>query len=871
MRKGESKMRINDFYSYSRCVEASQTAQLLRGDTLPYARTLIIQNVCIMLQKDYSDNRILEGARTLMLHQYRKEWFVFPWQYTNRIDMDVAIIQRFLSWYRTLKAHVIDSSIHLSVDVPDVEFADGTGVLEDTVSLIIRDSSGEYSAVRIFFSATKRSVRGKSAKTSIAMDLHALVSKYCLERRYPGIGIYNVYLVSPDDTERNILPDINDSGTMQSNIFYQDFKQYYSAEQFNYSEMLSVIKQIVNDADTPNCYVCAYKSVCAIVPLKKMPRINVYENHTNGGVTQYTEAQQQLVLFVDGKMMVCAGPGSGKTAALIGRMDYLMSRGVAPQSILMITFTTEAAEQLISRCSQENCPVISTINALGYRILLENQKLLGLSLKLLSKRDNLRIIGNLIASNPPLHGFEYGDESMHKMLCDKIRLRLDEYFSIGEDAFFNAHPTYGTDFVAFASQYQQVVKQSGYITFDEQITLCSQLFYEHPEVLELYQDRYQYIMVDEFQDVNGAQAEFVYLLAEKHGNIVVVGDDDQSIYAFRGASHFYMLDFPNRFPEAQVVVFNDNFRSTAPLVSASQAIIKRNQSRIKKDVRAVRCSIAHEPVVIQGCSRRSIINIVSDCVSKGYSYGDIAIISSKNKVLEDLHKEVTFPNILQKSFLYQDNLFILMECIFKLKQNIHDNLAFAKIFKMVGIMDFQRDTCFKSIYRQLVDSYRFPEISEYFAYEEHTGIENELYQVLCLISNCFYIIDNSEKGSLALLEKIAAFAKLNGSSSHQAIGTLIQENALLEPYKLFSYIKDISLYGDEQKINPHGIDAVMLITAHESKGCEYPIVILLDDYKTDELQNEESRRLLYVSMTRAKDRLYVLSEHGAYAEEIGGI
>ena len=296
------------------------------------------------------------------------------------------------------------------------------------------------------------------------------------------------------------------------------------------------------------------------------------------------------------------------------------------------------------------------LNRLAY-VVLPN------GVSLLTKVTQMELIKALLSIRQPLKGIKYTQEFGRNGLYNTVCSKLEKYLqSESPEAFFFKEKTLGTDFLQFAEDFRSIVKERGFISFDEQVTLCNELFNHYPDLLKIYQNVYKYVMVDEFQDINADQAAFIYSIAE-HKNLVVVGDDDQSIYEFRGASNRFMLNFATDFPGAKTIVLQDNFRSVQPLVNAAQALIKNNRQRIAKNIRSNR-SGGMKPTIISDTSSKAFSDLISKLHDEGIEYSDIAILSTKNAPLEDLKRQLSVPCVLAKSLLRHDPLFLLIyDCL----------------------------------------------------------------------------------------------------------------------------------------------------------------------------------------------------------------
>lgn len=853
-------MTISKYYDYLKCDKLTQmdTFSNVTGNRY-LARVKIIQFMCELIHSmpDATQEDILHAVSNHLKESYQDEWFSFFWQKQSAITSDIYALQRFLNWLYSNKFTPVAANIKVSVPL-DCVLVDGSSELSCHIPLITQSEAGGYNAYLLSFKAADKSYGGKSVHTAIATDLYAMAAKYVLEKTYPGIWIHSIYLLNEDDTEDAMKPDFHVSRTKKSNVFSQSYDAYYENENFMYDLFLEVIYQVKNQPlpfscnECRNVHMCHAQSASNVVHEKAF---SVQKEKETYHIPAFTTKQKEVVCHNRGPMLVCAGPGSGKTATLIGRAQKLITGGVIPERILIITFTNKAADELLERCTSfcscSSSPKIATINALGYEILKANAKELGFMPMLLDSVTRMQLVKALLMTMQPLHGFnynqEYGRYGLYKTVCRK----LDAYLAAqSPEYFFQNETALGSDFRKFAETYREIVKENGFITFDEQVTLCNQLFVEHPDVLKQYQNLYQYVMVDEFQDINSPQATFIYALA-KHGNIVAVGDDDQSVYGFRGASNRYMIDFSNYFPTSKTVVLDENFRSTQQIVDASQRLIANNQVRIPKNILCHGVS-GVKPIIINDVSPHEVEAVVKECVGNGSVYRDIAILSTQNAPLELLHQQLNLPTVLAKSYLRDDVLFLSIYDALHIASHPTDSKAIYHFFILNGIninqfgQDINLVQWIESTYADLSD----------FKFYNNIRDEDDIYSILRKLSNLINLSQTDVTPDVFVLNA-AYLLNLYLPETLASLTSLISDNQLSTLTAMYEHMDYMIKFDDETRLEHSNEDAVLLITSHESKGREFPVVIMINDYKEE---SEESRRLFYVSMTRAKEHLYILQK-----------
>lgn len=842
-------MKVKKFYQLSRCEHIAVYDNLLFEEGRYTVLSNAIKMFATLLAAGMDKAVVLNQVDSFLQKEYASLKMNFAWESTVYAEDDVRKFRRLL--IRLASLTVVKANVATCFQVPK-KLADGSDYLEGFVHLILQDEKEQYHAMIIHGGTCKRSMKGRSAQTSSAMDLEALLAKWSLEESYPGITIHSVYLTHKDDMPGKTLPDMEITGTAASNMHSLDYKAFYDANNQFDKEAFS---RIISEAMVPGektCNGCYYASVCKTESLAVN---SVSQTFVESGyrVPSYTEEQMAAVQHKDGPMLVCAGPGSGKTATIIGRIKYLVEEcNITPQFILVVTFTNKAAQELRERClsflKEENLPCIATLNAFAYRLLRENQEELGKDLKLLTDGEQLKLIENICSVLPPLSGFKtesvYGNNGLYRT----VQRKLNQFLKMSEYEFFQKNPELGADFVSFASMYKEIIDCNDYISFDEQISLTNVLFEQNPNILSIYQSIYKYIMVDEYQDVNEEQVKMLYRIAE-HGNMVVVGDDDQNIFGFRGASSDYMQKFPVHFPNAKTVVLKDNFRSTKALVSAAQSLIHNNQKRIQKDIRSGLSVDGLKPVVIKSMDVSAVSSLVEELLSDGYHYGDIAILASKNAPLEILHDALSVPTVLAKSYLRNDGLFTFARSVLRLYNNLNDDTAFLQIASLFGKRHLLKRVTGLSLYESVLQE---------FGNEEGSAFAEEF----SLLKDIFTFLDNSDDIRM-FLAMCAYRIGWDATDAVEVILEQVEKQRISGLDALLIFMDSIVNFEDGLRVEVNAPDKITLITCHDSKGKEFPVVILYNDLSA---KDEESRRLFYVAVTRPKERLYVMQDVSCKAD-----
>ena len=604
-------------------------------------------------------------------------------------------------------------------------------------------------------------------------------------------------------------------------------------------------------------------------------------------------AQREAVEHVEGPLLVLAGAGSGKTRVLTARIAHLItSHGVAPQRIFAVTFTNKAAGEMRTRIAQllgrdPRGLWIGTFHSLSARMLRREAPLLGFgpNFTIYDSDDSEGLVKRLLEARQ-LSPKAYPPRSVHGAISSaKNRmLRPDELAQQAD-----------TPLIQVAADIYDALgpalKQANAMDFDDLLLQPLALFREHPERLAYWQDRFQHVLVDEFQDTNAAQYLLVKHLATRHGNLCVVGDDDQAIYGWRGADVRHMLTFQNDFPGAKLVRLEQNYRSTQVILDAANAIIAENKTRLGKTLFTEKKGGA-AVVLLSTADERDeaewLANEFSRRSSDGdASYDEMAILYRTNSQSRPLEEAFRFRGIPYRligaiSFYERREVKDLLAYL-RLIANPADNQAFLRVVNVPrrGIGDASLAVLAKAAagwQKPLLESARHasaisdlrPNVREAFAavaslvdrLRESVGQADPATALETVLATTGYEQYLAEEGSEGLerIENVrelvagaAAWAEVQDPELLENIGSPVEryltQAALLTPV-------------DEARDAP----GVTLTTAHMAKGLEWPLVALagLEDglfplgRSTEQPGGvEEERRLAYVGLTRARERLYL--------------
>jgi len=590
----------------------------------------------------------------------------------------------------------------------------------------------------------------------------------------------------------------------------------------------------------------------------------------------FSEAQKEAVCHRDGPMMVLAGPGSGKTTVITHRVKYLTSKcGVNPSDILVITFTRAAAlemkeryERLVGESSRVSFGtfhgVFFRILKLAYRYSADN---------IVREEQKSQFIRELAGEA----GVEPEDEN------EFISGVLSEISSVkGEMIELQHYYSKNCPDEVFRSLYRGYEKRmqnAGLIDFDDMMVMCRELFLERPDILAAWQRRYRYILIDEFQDINRLQYEIIRMMAKPEDNLFIVGDDDQSIYRFRGARPEIMLGFEQDYPGAKRVLLDINYRCTREIAEPALRLISHNKKRFPK---AIRTNGARGRQVITKVwpdparENTQIAEEIKAYLTAGYRPADIAVLYRTN----------SGPRFLMEKLMEYNLPFRTRDSV----PNLYEHWICADILTYIRIAmgSRSREDFLKIINRPKRyisrESFRrenvsFEEIKAFYADKDWVidRIENLEYDLKAVSRMSPLAAVNYIRQGMGYDGYLTEYAALRRMKPEELFETADQLRESAAGYKTFGeWLEHIAAYGEELKrqaaLRQSDPDVVTLATMHSAKGLEFRIVYILDANEGVTPHNrafleedvEEERRLFYVAMTRAKERLHVYAVQERY-------
>ncbi|MEW4383809.1 DNA helicase PcrA [Staphylococcus epidermidis] len=609
----------------------------------------------------------------------------------------------------------------------------------------------------------------------------------------------------------------------------------------------------------------------------------------NALVKNMNSEQSEAVRTTEGPLLIMAGAGSGKTRVLTHRIAYLLDeKDVSPYNILAITFTNKAAKEMKARVEHlvgEEAQVIwmSTFHSMCVRILRRDADRIGIerNFTIIDPTDQKSVIKDVLKSeNIDSKRFE------PRMFIGAIS-NLKNELKTPEDAQKEANDFHSQMVATVYKGYQRQLSRNEALDFDDLIMTTINLFERVPETLEYYQNKFQYIHVDEYQDTNKAQYTLVKLLANKFKNLCVVGDSDQSIYGWRGADIQNILSFEEDYPEAKTIFLEQNYRSTKNILNAANEVIKHNSERKPKGLWTANSGgdkIQYYEAMTERDEAEYVVKEIMKHQRSGKKYSEMAILyrtNAQSRVLEETFMKSNIPYTMVGGQKFYDRKEIKdLLSYLRVIANSNDDISLQRIinvpkrgigpssvekiqtyalqnnismFDALAEVDFiglskkvtQECISFYEIIQNLIKEQEFLEISE---------IVDEVLQ------------KSGYRDMLDREQSIESRSRLENLDEFMSVPKDYEENTPLEEQSLINFLTDLSLVADIDEANTQ--NGVTLMTMHSAKGLEFPIVFIMGMEESlfphiraikseDDHEMEEERRICYVAITRAEELLYI--------------
>lgn len=589
-------------------------------------------------------------------------------------------------------------------------------------------------------------------------------------------------------------------------------------------------------------------------------------------LNKLNEQQKEAVLHKDGPCLVIAGAGSGKTRVLTTRIAKLIEEGVPSWNILAITFTNKAAKEMRERLNvlvPNNNVFVGTFHSFGVRILRENYVHLGLerNFTILDSDDVLSLIKKIMKDK----GISK-EECAPSYIRNRISFIKNEMMSDAEiEKFFNTEP----EQIAYEvyKEYVKVLKRNNSVDFDDLLLFPVKLFVKDKEILSHYQEKFKYILIDEYQDTNEVQYKLSKLLNEKYQNLFVVGDPDQSIYAFRGANYKNILNFERDYQNTKVIPLEENYRSTKMILDAANSVIKNNKDRKEKNLKSNKVLGAKVKYLRSYDEKHEIalcIEEIKRLLDDGYKAKDIAIFYRTNgqaRIAEEMFIKNNLPyKVIGSYYFYQRKEIKDLISYLRLILNHHDEVSLRRVINV------PKRKIGPSTIKTIEDVALLNNISMFDSITK--GKELEFKNLILELTKM------SE--SLSLTELIDTILEKTGMKKELEEEATLEDELRLENLMEFKsitasfeertgsvnlgdFLEEISLIADVTEHKEYE-DAVTLMTIHSAKGLEFDVVFLIGmeegifPHANSLIEKdgiEEERRLMYVGITRARKILYL--------------
>ncbi len=589
------------------------------------------------------------------------------------------------------------------------------------------------------------------------------------------------------------------------------------------------------------------------------------------------ERQKEAVLYNDGPLLIIAGAGAGKTKTLTTKIAYLIEdENVDPRSILAITFTNKAAKEMKDRLYSIIGDIskkiqVSTFHSFGLKLLRENYSVLGFdkNFVIMDSDDSLTVVKKILKDlnyDPKVYNPRAIRNKISSCKNELISPKKYEHYAVSE---------YEKVVYQVYEKYEEKLHRNNSVDFDDLLLLPIKLFTEYEDIKERYQELYQYMLIDEYQDTNQAQYILTKLISEKSRKITCVGDDSQSIYSFRGANYKNILNFEKDYKDAKTILLEENYRSTSNILDAANQLIKNNTQRKDKNLwtaRGIGEKIKYYRSYNEKDEAQYVIRKVKELINKGIEYKDIAVLyrtNAQSRVMEEEMLKENIPyKVIGSLYFYSRKEIKDLIAYLRIIYNSKDNVSLLRVIntpkrgiglKTIDNLTEKADQNNSSIYEAISSG---KELEFKNLIEKLKELSNELTltelieKVLDATGLKKELEEEKTLESEIRLENLEEFKSITKSFEARE-GLISLEDFLLE----ISLISDV----EEYKNDPNRIS---LMTIHSVKGLEFDHVFVIGmeegifPHMNSLIENsdlEEERRLCYVAITRAKDDLHLVN------------
>jgi DNA helicase-2/ATP-dependent DNA helicase PcrA len=595
---------------------------------------------------------------------------------------------------------------------------------------------------------------------------------------------------------------------------------------------------------------------------------------------ELNQEQYKVVSAGDGPHLVLAGAGSGKTRTLVYRVAWLLSQGVSPERILLVTFTNKAAREMMDRVrsilslpEDEKLSLWGgTFHSLAHRLLRIYGKKIGIATDfvILDAEDSKTLIKEI--SKEYFKNVEIKHKPSVNLLREAISFAINSDISLKEsvDIKFPEWKSLLSAFESIDKEYLKRKKKSKFLDFDDLLFYWKKLTLD-PDIIKKFSEKWQYILVDEYQDTNSIQAEIIYNLAQKHQNIIVVGDDAQSIYSFRAADVKNILEFPDLFKKCKIHKLETNYRSSSEIVNLANEVIKENQNQFFKNLRANKGGFI-KPVLIATKSTREEAYFVADKIEEliedGMKQKEIAVLFRAANHSQLLEMELNRRGIsyeMRGGFRFFERAHIKdVIAYLRIIHNIKDEISWARVLKLyegIGIVTV------KKIYEQVS---KMSNLEDLLALNINISGKakvswDQFFQVLKVLNQ--HKNDKPERLLRLVIDFYTPYVMAEYTDYRQRKDDLNQLAFFTISYEeLELFLAEVALQESfSLKEKGNKTEKVILSTVHQAKGLEWNVVFILNLSSqgfphprcVEQEEYEEERRLFYVAITRAKEYLFL--------------
>ena len=594
-------------------------------------------------------------------------------------------------------------------------------------------------------------------------------------------------------------------------------------------------------------------------------------------IESLNEQQKEAVLYNDGPLLIIAGAGAGKTKTLTTKIAYLIEEGLAhPYNVLAITFTNKAAKEMKDRLyaligDLAKKVQVSTFHSFGLKLLRENYEKLGYesNFVIMDSDDSLTVVKKIVKDlgyDPKIYNPRAIRNKISSCKNEMMTPEIYERYAVS-DYEKVMHQVY--------EKYEDKLKKNNSVDFDDLLLLPIKLFKENPSTLQKYQDLYQYILIDEYQDTNEAQYILSKLISAKNRKITCVGDDSQSIYSFRGANYKNILNFEKDYKDAKTILLEENYRSTSTILDAANQVIRNNKQRKDKNLWTSRGKgekIKYYRAYNEKDVAQYVIRKIKELRNKEVEYKDIAVLyrtNAQSRVLEEEMLKENMPYRVIGSFYFYSRKEIKdLIAYLRLIHNSKDNVSLLRVIntpkrgiglKTIENLTAKADEEGTSIYEAITSG---KELEFKKTIEQLKSLSEEL----TLTELIDKVLDASGlRQELESEKTLEAEVRLENLEEFKSITKSFEEREGL--ISLEDFLLEISLISDveEYKDDPNRIS---LMTVHSVKGLEFDHVFVVGmeegifphmNSLMETSEVEEERRLCYVAITRAKDDLHLVN------------